>query len=326
MIKLTIVVPVYNGAEHITECLQSICEQTESSLELLILDDGSKDNSAEVIRHFIEENETKLQVSFRQQENQGVAITRNTGIQLAQGEYITFIDQDDRIAPDYCANYLQEAADSDIVIGGYERVTYSGKILKKVSLGKNVWEKFIVVAPWAHLYRTDFLKDNNINFLSTGIGEDVYFNMLAYAATDKIKTIGDTGYQWMFNENSVSNSKQNSINEKVDPVYLLDCIVKDADDKSFLQDEMTEYYFVRYICWYMLFSVRGSRRSDVSKMYDRLKKWLRQNYPAYKKNRYLLWHSPKGEILSTGMIVHVFYMADRLGIMKRLLLLIARKG
>lgn len=324
--EISLIIPVYNGAEHITECLRSILDQTISSLELIIIDDGSTDASAEKIRSFLAEQETDMEISFRQQENQGVAATRNTGIQLAKGEYITFIDQDDRIAPDYCENYLREAADQDIVIGGYERVTYSGKVLKRVCLGQEVWEKFVVVAPWAHLYRTDYLRENHISFLSTGIGEDVYFNVLAYAGTDRIKNISNTGYQWMFNESSVSNSRQNSINDRVDPIYLLDHIVEDIGNKRFLQEKPVEYYFARYVCWYLLFSVRGSRRSDVKRMYGRLKKWMQQHYPDYKMNPYLLWRSPKGEVVSTGIIVHGFYLADGLGLMKWILMLLAQKG
>lgn len=325
--ELSIIVPVYNGEKHIIECLESIYAQTVSSIELILINDGSTDDSSKKISEFLEDHQGILeQVVFIEQENQGVAASRNTGIQHARGRYVTFIDQDDRIANNYCEKYLEKAENADIVVGGYERITYSGKHLKKVMLEEQPWSKFIVVAPWAHIYRTDFLKEQGLKFLTTGIGEDVYFNLRAYAQTERIITIKDAGYQWMFNEESVSNSKQNTMNEKVDPLFLLDHLMQDISNQQFLENELVEYYFARYACWYMLFSARGSKRSDIADMYQKLSGWLYRYYPSYRKNRFLRLHSPKGEVRTTGWIVTVYYLAERIGILKPLLLLMGCKG
>lgn len=329
---LSIIVPVYNGESHITECLASIFAQTASSLEVIIINDGSSDRSSELIAEFltgakerVPETGNAPEVVLIEQENQGVAASRNTGIARARGRFVTFVDQDDQIAPDYCQVYLEHAGDADIVVGGYERITYEGRSLKKVVLQECPWARFVVVAPWAHIYRTEFLRKENITFLTTGIGEDVYFNLRAYAQTEKIVTVQDAGYHWMFNEQSVSNSRQSTIRDDVDPVFLLDHLVSDISNKAFLEDELVEYYMARYVCWYMLFSARGSRRSQISQMYIRLTAWLRKYYPDYLKNRYLGLKCPKGEIRMTGCAVTCYYLAQRMGLLKGLLLLMGRK-
>lgn len=312
--KLSVIIPVYNGADRIVHCLESVLKQTYSNMELLIYDDGSKDNSFSVVRDVTDRyKDNGIQIHVEQQENHGVAYTRNRGISQASGDYVTFIDQDDVIAPDYCEQYMKQVQkeEYDIVVGGYERITDSGEVKRRVQLRGCKWEQYIVVSPWAHFYRRQFLSDHQIQFLSTGIGEDVYFNLLAYAATEKIKVISDTGYKWVYNEDSVSNSKQNTINKKVDPIYLLDRIWQDVSNKDFFKQDFVEYYFARYACWYMLFSFRGSAKEDIETMALSLREWLVTHFPGYRRNKYLLFRRPKGETIQISIIVRGYYMMER---------------
>lgn len=100
---------------------------------------------------------------------------------MVDGEWIGFIDQDDYISRDYIKKYVLSIQNSeksgykvDVLVGGYDRVADNGKVIRhEVLKGKN-WDKYVVVSPWAHLYRRQFLIDNNIYFLETKIGEDVF--------------------------------------------------------------------------------------------------------------------------------------------------------
>ena len=309
---------MYNGAERVERCIKSILAQTYPEIELIITDDGSKDKSYEIAQKTVEKfNRNNFEIVLSRQENQGVAVTRNNGILKATGDYITFVDQDDYLEPQYCEEYMSVAItkDADIVVGGYQRITDYGKVTRAVKLTKDYWSKFIVMAPWAHIYKREMLLKHGIEFLTTGIGEDVYFNMLAYAATESVEVIPSDSYLWVNNPESVSNSKQNTINEKVNPIFLLDSIVNKIPNQKFLNCEEVEYYFLRYVCWYMLFSSRGSKKANIEDMGNNLLCWLKRHYPNYRHNYYMGFGKPKGEPFSIRASVWFFYHLERIGLL-----------
>ena len=97
-----------------------------------------------------------------------------------------------------------KSKDYDVVISGYRRITEENKIIKKVSLKDEEWSKFMILAPWAKIYKREYLIKNNIEFLDNNIGEDVFFNLQALQLTDKIKILDYIGYNWFYNTRSVS--------------------------------------------------------------------------------------------------------------------------
>lgn len=330
MDKITVIVPVYNGRAHITDCLTSIWKQTYDNLEVLVYDDGSTDDSYAAIQEFLENQKSSnehIVARFLQQENQGVACTRNRGIEEATGEYIVFVDQDDRLAVDYCETYLKIARnrEADIVVGGYTRMTVEGDNRKVVNLTDGEWSKFVVMAPWAHIYRTSFLRENEIRFLSYTLGEDVYFNMLAYSHTRSVVTTGYNGYIWTNNPASVSNSKQNCIRKSVDPLFLLERIYVNLPEKNCIGEDAVEYFFMRYLVWYFFFTVRNSKWRDVAIQYDRAMNWLKERYPAFYKNHYIHIWKRKGELISIATACDMWRFLYRIGLLKPCLCLLAKK-
>lgn len=359
--KLSIIVPIYNGEKRIKKCIESILHQTYSNIELILIDDGSSDASYEIAEAAVKPKKAEgREIVLIRQENQGVADTRNYGISIASGEYVTFVDQDDYIMPEYCERYMRAAEQgvpntakrdtgiaaeqrklhcegqngknsvrkdgADIVIGGFRRVTDEGKVTRTVALSPAEWSKFVVTAPWAHIYRTAFIRENNIQFLSTGIGEDIYFNLCACACTERVVIIEDTSYRWVDNPISVSNSKQNTINEKSNPMILLQALKKRLPENNMLGKEYEEYYFMRYIVWYFFFTIRGSRKKDVAAMYGRMMKWLQKYYPSYRKNPNIRLCRPKGDSFSIRAIVWLFYRLERFHMMPNALLFLAGRN
>lgn len=290
---LSIIVPIYNGKKSIYRCLDSIYRQTYSNLELILIDDGSKDDSYEYVNKYIEERKnTNIVVKIYRNTNQGVSKTRNFGINIATGEWITFIDQDDYIDDNYCDSYMSfiNECDADIVVGGYERVSEAGEEIRKVVLKDDVWDSYMVVSPWAHIYKKSFLIEHNLHFLSTYIGEDVYFNLTAYACTKKIAILKENcGYKWVFNKDSVSNSKQNKVSEKNNPLFLLKSIhafYKEMEIENCIDNQIREYFFIRYVIWYELFTVKGSCKIEFLDRMNEIFSWLQKEYPDYLKNPY----------------------------------------
>ena len=97
MPKISVIVPVYNTEKYIEKCLQSILSQTMNDIEIIVVNDGSTDNSENVIKQIEKNNNTKIQIKYFKKENGGLSDARNYGVKKATGKYISFIDSDDYI-------------------------------------------------------------------------------------------------------------------------------------------------------------------------------------------------------------------------------------
>lgn len=310
MKKITLVIPVYNSEKYIGRCLDSILNQTYNDVDILVINDGSKDKSKEII----EEYQRKYNnIKLINQENIGVAKTRNKAIKLAETKYIMFIDNDDYIDSNYIETYLNkiEKTEADIVIGGYRRVNIDKKILFKQKLINTEWSKYIVLAPWAKIFNRDFLIKNNIEFLDYSIGEDVYFNLIAFSKNPKIEIIDYIGYNWFFNTKSVSNTSQRGLRDDTDIRVLLDKVLENCDIKD---NELMKYYFVRYFIWYMLFSGRKSNNKSFMKYYQMYKKWFEEN--KINSNISPFSSKIKGESFKKRMIVGTFLFLEKINCIK----------
>ena len=176
MKKVSIIIPIYNSEKYIKKCIDSIIKQTMfSDIELILINDGSKDNSFKIIEEYSKEYQN---IKVYNQENMGIAKTRNKGIKLANSKYIMFIDNDDWIENDYVEKYYKEIINtkSDVVVGGYKRCTYNKTLFIKKIINK--MDIYAQIAPWAKIYNKQFLLDNKIEFFSHPIGEDVFFSII----------------------------------------------------------------------------------------------------------------------------------------------------
>ena len=327
MVNVSIVIPMYNPGNRILRCLKSISKQTFQDYEVIIINDGSYDNSIKLLEKYLSDN-SKLnnKVKLINKENTGIADTRNLGLKLATGKYISFMDQDDFVSRDYLKNYYEAmiSGDYDVVVGGYERVASNGKILSRRITRNHKWCIYPVIMPWAHLYKRDFLLDNSIEFLDCNIGEDIYFNVLAYQVTDKIKIISDIGYKWFFNDESVSNTLHKSMDGELDELKLYDSLYSALKRINKENGEFIEYFFLRSICHNFLYSVRQSKKENVIEEYETVFAWLRERYPKY--NRMIIFRlpMPKGENFIYYLSVVAFFMLDRVRLLKPFLRIVSK--
>lgn len=317
MPKVTLIIPVYNSEKYISKCLDSILNQTYKDYEILIVNDGSKDNSKQIIDKYKDEYPEKI-ISI-EQENKGVSVTRNESIKKANGKYIMFIDNDDYLDKDYIETFVNEIEkeDYDIVLGGYRRITEEGKILRQLKLKDTEWSRLMIVAPWAKIYKKQFLIDNDITFLKNNLGEDVYFNLKAMFATKKIKIIDYIGYNWFFNTKSVSNTTQKDITQL--QVYeLLNSCYDELKKCNLLEEnyDIIKTYFTRYIVWLIYFSTKKLDKEIIYKEYDKLFNWLENRFPDYKKNKMIGFTKPKGESLSIRLFTNFFMIAHKFHLAK----------
>ena len=292
---ISVIVPVYNSELYIEKCINSILKQDYTNYEIIIINDGSTDDSEKVIRKI---TKTTNKIRYYKQKNSGVAKTRNNGIEFAKGEYIAFIDNDDYIDPDYFKVLIDssKSGDADIVLCGYRRPDENGKIIKELHITEHEWTKFLITAPWAKVYKKEYIVKNGISFLDNNIGEDVFFNLQAFLETNKIETIDYIGYNWFFNTNSISNSVQKDY-ERINVFRLLNECINILKKKKLLNKkrDYIELFFYRYIIWFLLFSCKKHSYKEISKIYDELFNWLKTNFPNYKNNKLIGINSPKGE-------------------------------
>jgi glycosyltransferase involved in cell wall biosynthesis len=299
--RLTIIVPVYNGADFIERCIESILKQSFKDYECLLLDDGSTDDSLSILSKYSARDARFKVISG---ENVGVARVRNKGIDVASGEYIVFIDQDDYIEPDFCDVHLRYAAahGCDVVISGYRRPDGGGKTRKTIRPSFGEFYKYTVMAAWAKIHRTEFLRGNNIRFFENKMGEDIVFTLAEIKYSNKIHTIDYIGYNWYYNEASVSNTAFKTLANNYDTIInLLERCRSYATD-----DPYYEYYLLREIVFRVLSCGRYDTRFDFLFYTEKLFDWFVEAQPGFEKNKYIL-QFPKGESSQfTSIAVKIF--------------------
>lgn len=186
---ISIIIPVYNVSQYLNECIQSVVNQSYKDFECILIDDGSSDGS-EVICDQWEQKDSRIKVIH--QSNQGVSKARNRGITEAQGEYITFIDSDDWIDPNYLNELLQpiKKYNVDLAVCGLQQhynngtsknYSYKTGIINIEQQYTNAFTDvnkiFLFFAPYIKLYRKKIIQEQNIHFPPEyTYGEDLLFN------------------------------------------------------------------------------------------------------------------------------------------------------
>ena len=316
MKKCTVIVPMYKGKQYIEKCIQSVAAQTYSSWELILMDDGSPDDTYDFVAEILK-NYQNFDIQLLTQENMGVAETRNKCVTLASGEYVAFMDQDDTIMPDYLERLMGAAQkdDCDIAMCGYVRKRDDGKILKTVTLTNDSLSKYRIVAPWARVYKKSFLLDNGLKFLNTACGEDTYLTVKAYALTQNICELTDyNGYVWRYNPSSVSNTKQRSVKIADAACDTFKKIVALLPDQRYSKREDEEYFFIRSCTFYLLFASHAENSEQIDYAYNKYFSFLETNFPNYMKNPHVGLLKPKCESASVRCTIWGLLFLKKLGL------------
>ena len=219
-ILVSIVVPIYNAENYLTKCIYSIIKQTYKNIEIILVNDGSTDNSLKICETFALNDKRIIIIS---QKNMGVSTARNIGINVAKGEYISFVDSDDTIED----NYIQELVDNsnsgkvDVVICGYNDIyTNNKKIENKLSddikLNGKISDDYAILKKYLKyrylkIYKMNLLKENNINFpIHFTDAEDQVFNFKIFSLAKNYNFVNESLYNYC-HVNSESLSKQATI-------------------------------------------------------------------------------------------------------------------
>lgn len=227
---VSIIVPVYNSSAYLKNVLSDIISQTYKELEVIIVDDGSRDDSLTIAKEY-EKKDTRIQVFSY--ENRGQSRARNIGLIMAKGEFVRFVDSDDRIPLDSIENMVKTMTASeniDLLIGNFisdsQYGIYLGNDLEnEVITDKKLSElllkaprAFYFGAPWNKLYRKDIIERGNIQFdENISWCEDLLFNLEYYKQCKKIAILNCQGgvYQYFIRNTGVTGSIKQDRQEEV---------------------------------------------------------------------------------------------------------------
>lgn len=198
MLKVSVILPVYNSAEYLNDCIKCLCAQTLKEIEIIFVDDCSPDNSSEIIKSY---NDTRIKL-FKHDVNKYIGAARNTGIEHASGEYLYFMDPDDYIEPDFLEKLytLAKKQNADIAKGVY-RNNFTGRIINKNKMIN--YNKFnFHFTLWTAIYKKALIDKHNIRFkLDVICGQ---LPMIYYA--NKVVTCDTAIYTYITRPNSIINS------------------------------------------------------------------------------------------------------------------------
>jgi CDP-glycerol glycerophosphotransferase len=240
---VSVIIPVFNAEQYLAKCLATVRHQTHKNLEIIMVDDGSTDNSAQIYQLAAEQD---ARFKIIKQANSGAAAARNAGLRQANGEYVHFMDADDLICFDYYEKMLASALkhDADMACGGvyredapagsfkFEEETVVASLDKKILMVGNIF------AVWLYLFKKALLDEHKLEFdenIKIAWGEDSIFSILARYYAKKIVCVPNVRYFYKKNPASISNT-DDAVKTKIkidNIVYAQNKILQFAKEHDF---------------------------------------------------------------------------------------------
>lgn len=259
MAKVSVIIPVYNNEQYLKECLDSIVNQTLSDIEIICVNDGSEDNSLQIIEEYKQKDNRIILIN---QDNMGQSSARNNGLKIATGEYIGFVDSDDYIDKDYYEKLYNSAKqnNSDMAVAGlvrfkgmhrkymlnFDKEHIANNINKKMQLCKIPRQNYTV----NKIYKRDALLNHDLFFKEGVYYEDVRFTIRAIYFLNSLVTVPETYYNYRKNYNStvktISDKKnQDMLDAKKDMLaFAKEHNIEFKDRPDAYITKMTKYNFL----------------------------------------------------------------------------------
>lgn len=295
-IKLSIVVAVYNLEKYLPRCLDSLVKQTLQEIEILCVDDGSTDSAPQIIEDYANKYSDKVKAFHKQ--NGGEFTTRNYGLERAKGEYVTFVDTDDYVEPNW-AEKLYNAAkqnNADMAVCGFERIdlktnkviatnmTNFGNTVKKIDPNDD-FVLFINPAPWNKVYKREKIKD--LRFLPFRGFNDTMFLASCYTKMSKIAFVPDVLYHYYLRYDSQIHTVNAKDVENLKK-YLLE--VKQLYINSNKYEEMKyilDTFAFLHLATSVMYRVSYDKTVNIKIMLKDTIKYLNDNFSNWRKSPFL---------------------------------------
>ena len=287
MTDISIIVPIYNAEKFINKCVDSLLNQTKKEIELILINDGSTDNTHNILKKYNDKR-----IKYFKNKNQGIGKTRNFGIEKATGKYIMFVDSDDYLKENACEELYDKAEETkaDLVICDFYKV-YDDGHQEKIKLPSFKDGKLkdmpnilldINLSPWNKLYKTKLIKDNNIKFVEGIKYEDAPFVSTALDCAKKITKLDSYLNYYVIHGNSETTVRDKRI---FDILKIVDMIRKYFKNKKYMLD-IVDKLTVRIITNY---NIQQRNQKDIKvgmEFIDTAFEYLKKEVPNYKDNKY----------------------------------------
>lgn len=222
MKRISIVIPIYNAEEYIEKCLEILTRQITEEDEIILVNDGSTDNSEEICKKYESDSDN---IKCYTLENGGPSRARNYGIEKANGKYLIFLDIDDYIEDNYVERMLENIEKNDMVICGYNLVKVQKNQTVQIKMDKQKLTKenimtllensIMLNTLWNKIYKIDIIKNNNIRFDEKEFrGEDTLFNLDYIKYAKQILIIEDILYNYIMKNNGLNLGYKESLQNK----------------------------------------------------------------------------------------------------------------
>lgn len=295
-IEVSVIVPVYNAENTISKCIDSVLNQTFENYEVVLINDGSTDNSKIICQKYLKKDS---RIKLLDQENSGVSSSRNAGLQAAQGKYIYFIDSDDWIESHLLDNLVRNSVKSELAICGYNRFLYNGmeyKFEKSISLRNETmkldvylndlnrfYDRIVMQPLWNKLYRRNIIVENNIKFNDQlSLGEDILFNLDYLKHVKRISTVNSNLYNYViFNEGKSLSTKFNK--NRIYAQIKVYTEIEQLLSKNNLYNEKNKDYFDITFSKALVGAIKNFAIHSID-TYDNKKRYLRNLREEYHIN------------------------------------------
>lgn len=283
MKKISVIVPVYNVEKYIEKCLQSLSKQTMQDFEIIIVNDGTKDNSEKVIKKYIEEYQ-ELDIKYLKKENGGLASARNYGVKHATGKYLSFLDADDYIDENLYRNlerYIDE--DIDVIKFKMQTVNEKGEILEKLDgpvfercTGEEAYKRLCTIDSFIdpaciYLYRREFFLKNGFEYRLI-YHEDFGLTSLIMVSAKSFVSTNIYGYYYLQSDNSLTreNNYDKNILRAKDVLNHYDNMIENLEKTNITEE--TKKMVKRYYTNTVILKAKTLKGEDLEKYISEIKK------------------------------------------------------
>lgn len=305
MPDISIIVPIYNAEKYISKCIDSILNQTKKELEIILINDGSTDNTEKIIKSYKDKR-----IVYFKNANHGIGYTRNYGISKSTGKYIMFLDSDDYLEKNACEKLFNkiEKDNLDIVICDFYK-DYENRIeeihtgsFKDSSLKDNPDIITEYLCPWAKLYSSKLLKNNKIKFVEDLKYEDAPFVIEALCTANKIGKIDECLNYYVIHNNSETTVRDRKC---FDILKIIDKIRKYTKDKDYLKDKINKLT-VRIVTNYTIQQRNQKDKRIGLEFIDKAFEYLKKEVPDYKNNKYYINRGKKKIIEKSKFLTKLY--------------------
>ena len=307
---VSIIIPIYNVEQYITACLKSVEAQTYTDYEVILVDDCGTDESMEIVDDYV--NDYRLQFTvyslydsintpkwrvIKHERNRGLSVARNTGTEVAKGEYIYYLDSDDTITPDCLEKLVAEAerTDAEMVVGGIHVIgdaKWIPELKQEETLcGEDCFHGYLqgkyYMMAWNKLIRRDFIERNHITFVEGLIHEDCAWSFSIACVANKISFIQDETYHYLVRDNSIQTGKDFTKHFNA-YCYLLKYYVDEAKKFGKVDDSVFRWWLERQKALHFKQTMIDGTMAQQKELYTIIRKNLPQGAWNKQQVHYLL--------------------------------------